>query len=71
VQSIPNYQAIRFRGLISLNSGIDLEHGVFKFVFDYHWRGWTTLNATTMVPVLEEIELPDREQTRMASSEIR
>jgi hypothetical protein len=57
VQSIPgtaSYQAIRFRRLISLNCGIDLGHGVFKFVFGYHWRGWTTLNATVILPQHDE-----------------
>ncbi len=27
-------------------------HGVFKFVLDYRRRGWTTLKADTIVPVV-------------------
>ena len=39
-------------GLYRASFRVPDRHGVFKFVLDYRRRGWTTLSATTMVPVV-------------------
>jgi oligosaccharyltransferase complex subunit beta len=39
-------------GLYRTSFRVPDRHGVFKFVLDYRRRGWTTLQATTTVPVV-------------------